>query len=234
MSHMRIFGTTAYIHIPKELRKKLAPKSRKGIFMGYSATSKAYRIWNNELQRIDESRDVLFDDDLTDKVVNKDQMNQWLGVEGDIPPPVSIGVVDQIIHVPAILPVPQLPVVEAQAPPGIEFDDKSNAPDPSSSDDFVAVNDHHMDDLRVFDPPIPVENIDARSPSPPIEPIGNQADLAEDDLPIPRMRIRNPPTRLGEWIYPVNRNSYACMARTEILDEPENYAEAMASPEKEQ
>jgi len=42
--HLRIFGCLVYIHIPKYKRKKLDPTSMKGIFIGYSNTSKTYRI----------------------------------------------------------------------------------------------------------------------------------------------------------------------------------------------
>ena len=40
-SHLRLFGYPVYIHIPKEKRTKIDPYRRKGIFMGYSDTSKA-------------------------------------------------------------------------------------------------------------------------------------------------------------------------------------------------
>jgi hypothetical protein len=62
VSHMRIFGADAYMFVPDELRTKLAPKSNRGIFMGYSQNSKAYRIWLNDKQKIAESRNVLFDE----------------------------------------------------------------------------------------------------------------------------------------------------------------------------
>lgn len=45
VDHLRIFGCPVYIHIPKEERKKLDPSSIKGIFVGYSNSSKAYRIY---------------------------------------------------------------------------------------------------------------------------------------------------------------------------------------------
>ena len=43
VSHLRIFGCSVYIHIPKEKRTKLDPSGRKGIFVGYSESLKAYR-----------------------------------------------------------------------------------------------------------------------------------------------------------------------------------------------
>ena len=45
VSHLRIFGCPVYIHIPKEKRTKLDPSGKKGIFVGYSESSKAYRIY---------------------------------------------------------------------------------------------------------------------------------------------------------------------------------------------
>jgi hypothetical protein len=45
VEHLRIFGCLVYIHIPKDKRKKLEPSGKKGIFIGYSESSKAYRIY---------------------------------------------------------------------------------------------------------------------------------------------------------------------------------------------
>ena len=41
---LRIFDCPVYIHIPKEKRKKLDPSTKKGMFVGYSESSKDYRI----------------------------------------------------------------------------------------------------------------------------------------------------------------------------------------------
>ena len=54
-----------YIHILKEKRMKLDPSGKKGIFVGYSESSKAYRIYFLGLKKIDISRDVQFDEDST-------------------------------------------------------------------------------------------------------------------------------------------------------------------------
>ena len=61
--HLRIFGCPVYIHIPKEKRTKLDPLGKKGIFVGYSENSKAYRIHFLGFNKIDISRDVTFDED---------------------------------------------------------------------------------------------------------------------------------------------------------------------------
>ena len=56
VSHLRIFGCPMYIHIPKEKRTKLYPSRKKGIFVGYSEISKAYRIYFLGYKKIDISR----------------------------------------------------------------------------------------------------------------------------------------------------------------------------------
>jgi hypothetical protein len=44
VSHLRIFGCLVFIHVPKEKRTKLEPSGKKGTFVGYSETLKAYII----------------------------------------------------------------------------------------------------------------------------------------------------------------------------------------------
>ena len=52
-----------YLHIPKEKKTKLDPSGKKGIFVGYSESSKAYIIYFLGFKKIDISRDVTFDED---------------------------------------------------------------------------------------------------------------------------------------------------------------------------
>ena len=46
VDHLRIFGCQAFVHIPKDERKKLDSKSRKCILMGYGTTTKGYRLYD--------------------------------------------------------------------------------------------------------------------------------------------------------------------------------------------
>jgi hypothetical protein len=45
VGHFRIFGCPIYIHVPNEKRTKLDPSCRKGTFVDYNESSKAYRIY---------------------------------------------------------------------------------------------------------------------------------------------------------------------------------------------
>ncbi|MCO5569932.1 hypothetical protein L7F22_023646 [Adiantum nelumboides] len=58
----RVFGCSAFVHIPKEKRQKLDFKSRKLLFLGYSAESDAYRLYDPDTRTTTVSRDVVFDE----------------------------------------------------------------------------------------------------------------------------------------------------------------------------
>lgn len=62
VSWMRIFGATAYAHVPKQQRRKLDAHSQRGIMVGYEPGSKAYRIFLKDSKKIVISRDVIFDE----------------------------------------------------------------------------------------------------------------------------------------------------------------------------
>ena len=53
------------MHVPRDKRSKLDPSGKKGIFVGYSETSKAYRVYIPGHRQIEASRDVTFDEDAT-------------------------------------------------------------------------------------------------------------------------------------------------------------------------
>jgi hypothetical protein len=58
VGHLRIFGCPVYIHVPKEKRTKMEPSGKKGVFVGYSEKSKAYRIYVPGERTIEVSRHV--------------------------------------------------------------------------------------------------------------------------------------------------------------------------------
>src|SRR5579859_4278711 len=60
VAHLRIIGSTAYIHIPKEKRTKLDTHSQKGIMIGYGGGTNQYKVWDLTRDDIVVSRDVVF------------------------------------------------------------------------------------------------------------------------------------------------------------------------------
>jgi hypothetical protein len=59
LSHLKIIGSTAYVHIPKEKRIKLDTHSHKGIMIGYGGTNQ-YKVWDLTREDVVVSRDVVF------------------------------------------------------------------------------------------------------------------------------------------------------------------------------
>lgn len=62
LSHMKVFGSICYVHIPDEKRKKWDDKSKKAIFVGYSSQTKGYRVYLLEEDKLTISRDVIFEE----------------------------------------------------------------------------------------------------------------------------------------------------------------------------
>jgi hypothetical protein len=60
VGNLRIFGCPVYIHVPKEKRTKMEPSGNKGVFVGYSEKSKAYKIYVPGQRKIEVRRDVNF------------------------------------------------------------------------------------------------------------------------------------------------------------------------------
>ena len=53
-----------YIHVPKEKISKMEPSGKKGIFVGYSETSKACQIYSPGQRYIEVSQDVTFHEEV--------------------------------------------------------------------------------------------------------------------------------------------------------------------------
>ncbi|KFM65566.1 hypothetical protein X975_08656, partial [Stegodyphus mimosarum] len=62
LSENLLFGCEAYVHIIRQKRRKMDLKAQKGIMIGYSMKRKAYEIYIPELNKIQEMRDVKFNE----------------------------------------------------------------------------------------------------------------------------------------------------------------------------
>jgi hypothetical protein len=76
VENLRVFGCPVYSHIPKDKRNKLEPSGKKGIFVGYCDSSKAYRIYISEQHKIEVSRDVTFDERMAFKKSIKETIEE--------------------------------------------------------------------------------------------------------------------------------------------------------------
>jgi len=123
VNHLRVFGCTAYAHVPAERRDKLDARSQKGIFVGYEPHSKAFRILVNS--KIIVSRDVVFDEarmgDLTGDDDASDEYLYTFDVLDDTP-------LTCLEHENLLIPVPE-PVTESSTEDGptVTVDDPSHS-----------------------------------------------------------------------------------------------------------
>jgi hypothetical protein len=46
LSHLKVFGYDAFVHVPKEKSRKLNKKVGKCIFIGYKEGMKGYKLWD--------------------------------------------------------------------------------------------------------------------------------------------------------------------------------------------
>jgi transposase InsO family protein len=60
LTHLKVFGCEAYVHVPKENKSKLDKKAEKCIFIGYKDGLKGYNIWNEESRKVVYSQVVVF------------------------------------------------------------------------------------------------------------------------------------------------------------------------------
>jgi hypothetical protein len=82
--NLRIFGCPMHIHVPKENRTNMEPLSKKGVFVGYSENSKAYRIYVPGQRKIEVRRDVNFPKEATFKK-SRDLQQESKAVQPTLP-----------------------------------------------------------------------------------------------------------------------------------------------------
>ncbi|TXG67122.1 hypothetical protein EZV62_008397 [Acer yangbiense] len=62
VSHLRVFGSIAYIKVPEARRTKLEDKGEKCILVGYGDRTMGYRLYNPVTKKVIFSRDVIFEE----------------------------------------------------------------------------------------------------------------------------------------------------------------------------
>ncbi|GMP81639.1 hypothetical protein CsSME_00036279 [Camellia sinensis var. sinensis] len=56
----KVFGCTAYVHVPSQFRSKLDPRAIKYVFLGYSSNKKGYKCFDPQNKKFHVSMDVSF------------------------------------------------------------------------------------------------------------------------------------------------------------------------------
>jgi len=64
VSHLWVWGCKVLYQIPKAKRRKINYKAKEGIFVGYEATSKHYKVYDSSSSQLITVRDVVFYEDM--------------------------------------------------------------------------------------------------------------------------------------------------------------------------
>lgn len=70
IKHLRVFGSEAYAHVPKQFLKKFDARARKMIMVGYEEESGNYRLYDACTKKVSVSRDVTFNESVGAKSSN--------------------------------------------------------------------------------------------------------------------------------------------------------------------
>jgi hypothetical protein len=84
LRHLRVFGRIAYVHIPKENRKKLDAKAEKCILVSYSDERNGYKCYNPQTKRACVSRDVVFDESASWYLPSLPQPDLTVSFDGEV------------------------------------------------------------------------------------------------------------------------------------------------------
>jgi hypothetical protein len=225
LSHLRILGSTVYIHIPKEKRIKLDTHSHKGILVGYGGTNQ-YRVWDLTREDVVVSRDVRFKEGIS-------------VMDGAVTSPISEE--PRIVHDSiTVLPAPQnngqLPT-----PPATEHQDSEPGSDPESSISSGGNNEPTSVDPRLLlqqteperrsssrsnkgtfiSPRFIEEGFPKRSPT---ARIARSINTDDEDEPVSIQEAISHPTRGKQWEIAINDeyNSLIKNKTWELVSRPPN------------
>ena len=181
VSHLRVFGSPAFVRIPDANRRKFSEKSWKGIFVGYdSMTERIYRVFDPRRRKVFRVGDVIIED----------------GIRGSSLFPAPSNLYSDVILDPVIVdPVEELvPETCGQdlVPEEVAGDEK-----PSSSEEEETENDG--DDDESFHSLQDVES-PLKSPTPVKRKRGRPAKGTEKvkDAPVPHSMLRRNQVRPRE------------------------------------
>jgi hypothetical protein len=62
LGHLKVFGCLTYIYIFREKSGKLGLRAEQKIFVDYDDVSKAYQIYNPQIQKIVVTKDIIFNE----------------------------------------------------------------------------------------------------------------------------------------------------------------------------
>lgn len=126
LRHTRVFGSDAFMHIPKQFTKKFDARSKKVMFVGYQLNSCNYRLYDSSSKRIVVSRNVTFNETCESLVGNDSVIDEGINFPCDQIPDADP---DVLLDTDAELGVEQAEVqLQVEADGDVEFHSAPGSP----------------------------------------------------------------------------------------------------------
>lgn len=179
ISHLRVFGSPVFVHIPKISRTKLDPRSEQCVLLSFDTAAKAYRCYRPSTRKVFISRDVSIDESASNYPHQHLAHNENPSPE-DIPAPTAR---EELLA----RPPPQLPVDESV----------SQTPLSSTPDDPLFPGDHPDTGPLSVAPLSPIHSISSSDS----QPTASIDPPAPPSTTLPRRsdRIRHFPKHLHDF-----------------------------------
>ena len=231
LEHLRRFGCDAYVHVPIERRKKLDPKSRLCIHLGYvHNTTKLWRVWDPATERVIHVADVVFDERSFGGRTRTQSLPLLSTLLSDEQSPSDS-------FVPHGLPPTSVPSDIHRPPDGdtlhtSEVDDTSGGRFTTCVEDRVGDSDEPIPGAQTDDSPMPTGRSTARSiTSNGMAPVEGESvtcdSAAPDGHQLPALRKAMRARRPSFWL----RDSVTFAAQASEHAEPQTYQEALERPD---
>ena len=117
ISYLRVFGCKCFILNTKDNLEKFDSKADEGIFLGYSTTSKAYRVFNKKTLVFEESMHIVFDESNS-----LDPRNDICSVNDDVGDLLEINTQEEIAIKPLDLEGPRKEEIEETPQSTLKYD----------------------------------------------------------------------------------------------------------------
>lgn len=219
LSHLRIFGSECFNHIPSNNRSKLEARSTKCLMLGYAASMGSYRLWDIEKNKLIIGRHVTFNEasvlkrmKLVEISVSEAELNQSDGDKGMVDEDDDMMTEDESFQ-------------ECE-----ESDDDKvhDANEDGAGNNSASVHGTKLDRAGNHNLKSHGTNQDCTGDNGSDINSANEECTGNHDRTIPRIgeRIRRKPDRYGEWTTIAEANNFALCAERFVEDDPETVKEA--------
>ena len=222
VSNLRVFGSVCYYHVPSSQRKKLDPKSKKAIFVGYPADTKGYKVYDLEDKKFKrkEMQNVIFNENEFHNFEDLERAVEKFSNETHFPFPVTDVNVSPIS-----------PILSAVRPAPVDENEAGNIPIMENNvRNLEAVGELRGNDGQVGDEEESTDNNDFVESGENNVRETYEETFLQQVAALPTTRVRKPNPRYTEGANVMEELYELDKPLTAEVDEPKSVKEALTCP----